>query len=363
MKTKERRMQKRQIKFDLITVLQFLLISALSTQTSFGALGEGQMMLMTDVSYTSARELWKGNSDEVYFQDAAGTKHLDNTVVRGAKTQYMNLGVELAYGTQLWGIETSLRLDYTSSKIMNATHPNTANGAVGTEVNNLSGIKLKLAKDFYAGDWLTTGAYFEYKNPVESKPKSPSFIAVTDFSSHYTLGFRGQLYLSSFVLTYYDINYTVRSKASALKTEDIPGNQSTAKLDFIYAYDEKLSFGVGFGYRHTFKGADISTPAFGAAGAKAGHPPFYAARERFFGYSLYFNYYIKRDLWLGLSQFEKIWGRNTDRSETTSLFIGNYFKPLSHRFYTLLRINTPYSYTGSNIIQIDKLIYVYRFYM
>ena len=299
----------------VVAVMLFLTHPAVAT------LQENQMMISTDLSYTTARELWKGKDDEISYQDAEGDTHPDGTVKDG-KTQFTNLGLEFSYGTPVWGIQSDLRIDYTSSRMRGATHPNAKNGKEDDGVDQLSGIAVKFLKDMFSSDSLTLTPYIGYKHPVEDEPEVPTFIAVNDFSHHYNLGLKTAFSLTPHFYTFFDAKYTMRSKDSKLKDDQLPADQATGKLDFLYAYDASLSFGGGLVYQHTMAGPDISTPRFGANAKEAGHPPFYAARERFLATVAYFNYYLSPESWMGVSQFEKVWGRNTDRSRTFTLFMG-----------------------------------------
>ena len=254
----------------IILGLIFFLVSPLYAAT----LAKNQLLLSTDISYTSARSLWKGDGDKITFQDNdSNATHNDRSLLDGA-TSYLNFGLQASYGTPLWGIQADLRLDYTMSKMRHATHPTEANGAENAEVNGLSNIEVKLSKKVLSWQRGSLVGYLGYRNPVDSDPKSPSFLAINDFSTHYNFGAKVSQHLYKKLSSYTDFSYTVRTRADKLKTEKLPANQHTLKLDFLYAHDDKLSLGTGLVWRHTYKGPDISTPAFARALGKAKHPLF-----------------------------------------------------------------------------------------
>ena len=96
----------------------------------------------------------------------------------------------------------------------------------------------------------------------------------------------------------------------------------TSKLDLAYIHDSKIGLGLGFVWKHTFSGVDISTPPFANLAGLTGHPPFYASRERFVAQVASISYYPTPKSWFGISQFSKFWGRNTDVSTTHTIYYG-----------------------------------------
>jgi hypothetical protein len=281
--------------------------------------------ITTDVSYTSARELWKGNSEEVTFQDAEGDVH---TSTAGnpleAKTKFYNFGLTIGYQKLPFGLTTELRLDYTVSKIRNATHPNPANGMEDSGLSRLSGAELKLSKNIINNNF-SFGTYFSFRHPIDSKPTAPSFIALNDFSTHLSFGLNSSYKLTPSTYLYYDVKYTKRSLDSKYDSFDLLSNKINMKIDLLYLYDQKISFGGGLVWNHTFSGPDISTSEFGSATTAIKHPVFYLARERFLADNFYLNYYYSHSSWYGVSRLQKIWGRNTDRSTTTTVYYGFSF--------------------------------------
>jgi len=301
-----------------------LLLIVLSIVVSVSTYAKNTFILSTDLTYSSARELWFGNSDEVTFQDSEMGTH-PNGSLRDAKASYWNYGLEGRYHLSKLSLEASLRLDYTMSRMKDGSTPSLASGAEGAAVNQLSGLTLKLSKRILKRKKIDLTGYFEYRNPIESDPANPTFIAVNDFATHLSLGFKSSFTIMNKLYAYLDAKYTKRSTADTFETDELPADQVMVKLDFLYAYDDKFSFGSGLTWKHTFSGLQIASPAFGAAIARIGHVPFYATRERFVGHSLYFNYYLNSKTWMGVSQFQKFWGRNTDRSRSTTVFAGRTF--------------------------------------
>ena len=124
-------------------------------------------MTNSDLSHTSARELWKGSSDEVIFS------HDNQDTNVHAKTHFYNLGLTTSYGLP-FQMQVDLRMDYTKSNIKGANHPDEKVGGDGAQVNALSKVSLKLTKVL-----LTKGSYaldmsLEHVKPIEDTPKNPT---------------------------------------------------------------------------------------------------------------------------------------------------------------------------------------------
>ena len=278
----------------------------------------GNAFVSTDFSYTSARDLWKGNGQEAIFSDNNA-----DTRVRGKTTSY-NYGLSASFGIP-FGMQLDFRTQYTTTRMNNATHPNAANGAMGASVRGISEASLILKKHVYANSWLDQDFYIGYRHPGETTPQSPTFIAITDFSNHYILGSETGFHFSKQWSFVNDIRYIMRSEADKLATMELPSDQMEWSGRLSWQYDSKLTLSSSAIWRHTFSGPDISTADFVTAVGLAGHPPFYAARERFLGYAMGGNYRVGSRSYLGVSRFKKVWGRNTDRSRTWSVFYGYYF--------------------------------------
>ena len=307
-------------------VSTLVLGTALSLTANAAVMDKGVQTLTFDYSRTSANSIWKGDNKINYFCANTGSgADCGNGIGQTTYTTY-SLGHGIGLG---WGLQLDTRVTYTVSVMDYGSHPAQAVGPVDAPQKDISEVSLRLTKNLISKEKHGTDVYLQYKHPGgNDEPQNPTFLAVNDYSSHLTLGVTETLNLVKNWTWIFDASYTKRSTADKLKAFDLPADQLNFRLDLPYQFSDRISAGAGLTYLHTTGGPDIGGSDWGAGNvlfSAAGHPPFYAVRERFVGYSMFGSYYIpKADAWVGLSRFRKLSGRNTDISRTWAVFLGMY---------------------------------------
>jgi len=299
--------------------VKFILLNLAMISTVYaGVIPKNTKMVNVDFSLSSANSLWYGDDNQHHFSH----NNQDNS--RIGETSFINVGATFSYGlTDKLQIDS--RVSYAESTIKNASFPNEGNGGQDEghkRINELSvSAKFSAIEASRFGLNLVAG----YSHPGETRPTGPTFLALNDFSQEYSLGIETSTKLTDKLSLNFDFDYIYRTKVNHLESDDLPGDRIKTSIILPYIYDDRLVFNVGLSYLATLEGTDIGSEEFGADNMQAGHATFYAAKEMFAGHSYGASYYVSHNKWIGISFFEKFWGRNTDKSKTTSLFAGLSF--------------------------------------
>lgn len=279
-------------------LISFLLGATFSLSTNASVMKDGEQFLALDYSMTSADKLWVGNGNDRSYN--------------GGETTYINYG--LSYGRGFGsGLQLDLRLGYATSEMSGGNFGLAADGDKEKDLNEVS---LKLTYNLITNSGHSTNIFFKYQHPgANTEPTGTKFIALNDFTTQYIFGFEEEVYFNRLVLKF-DVNYALRSSLDAAGQDGLPGNQLNASLTSNYSFTNRIIAGAGFVYRSTEDGLTLPLT----------NDKFYAAKEKFFGYSLAGTYsFPESQSFVGLTRFSKTSGRNTDQSTTWSAFYGFSF--------------------------------------
>ena len=304
--------------FKIIAILTLIIsVPALSKN-----IPKGMSLISLDYNYTTARELWYGDNTLHNFCDNAGTKGNCEESNPYGQQRFNSYGLNYSYGFAK-DFQLDFRVAYTKSKLKYASH---ADAKQDETVKQISEMALKVGWDAYENNIFLLNIYLAYAHPWNTNPKHPSFIAVNDFSQHLSAGMFNSVKIVERFSFLSDFRVIFRTAQDWFEEEDLPANQFRWDMNFSYQVSSMFNFGGGISWLHTFKGPDIGSQEWKDLIAKGGGiPPFYAARERFFGYNIFASQTIGERNWVGISMFQKFWGRNTDRGQTWSVFVGTYF--------------------------------------